>query len=149
MNLEGLLDAQLYAVRIADGHFEDIFYFLIGIIADLEPTISPKEEKRADKSSNSSVRLCLVPRPHAVVFLFYGLPPSIWKHASVPKRLLPEPVTPTTTADAPFWSIPRRRSPSPQHLLSSQQVYDRRSSAIYRIAHAAQQTSSSIRYARS
>lgn len=29
---EGLLDAQLYAVRIVDGHFEDIIHFLtIGI----------------------------------------------------------------------------------------------------------------------
>eukprot|EP00253_Pinus_taeda_P020837 PITA_20837 len=27
-NLEGLLDAQLYAVRIANGHFEDIIHFL-------------------------------------------------------------------------------------------------------------------------
>lgn len=44
-NLEdGLLDAQLYAVRIADGHFEDIIHFLTTGIGPQGYSIQQKKE---------------------------------------------------------------------------------------------------------
>jgi len=41
---EGLLDAQLYAVRIADGHFEDIIHFLTTRTASQGYSIQQKKE---------------------------------------------------------------------------------------------------------
>ena len=41
---EGLLDTRLYAMRIADGHFEDIIYFLITGTAPHGYSVQQKNE---------------------------------------------------------------------------------------------------------
>lgn len=41
---EGLPDAQLYVVRVVDGHFEDILHFLTTGTAPLEYSFQQKKE---------------------------------------------------------------------------------------------------------